>query len=529
MKHFPRLLAAFLAVFLLACSAVPLLSTRRSAAPAASPQTALPGPTQPPGQPTSSPLAPSPPSTTPPQILPFPWADRSPFQPDLIPAAQSILSGLPGASVYHIDLTIDPAYTSLTGKEEVLYTNRETVPLGEIHFRLFPNILGGQLSVSSAWVEDRPVKPILSALGSDLLVPLSAPLAPGAQVVLRLDFADQVPPSHPASYNTFVFAKKILSLAQFYPLIPAYDAAGWHTEVPPAYGDVTYADTAFYLVRITAPAELVIAATGVTVDRTQNGADQVLTLAAGPVRDFYIQASPVYTLASAKSGATILNTYTIAGDPTLATRTLDYTRAAFASYAARFGVYPYTVFNVTASPTQALGVEYPQEIALALDLYDPAVDAASHLLEGVLAHEVAHQWWYGLVGDDQVNQPWLDESMAQYATYLYYLDTDGASAAQAYRQDWLRRWASVGSQPIPVGRPVASYTEQSYGAIVYGRGPLVIEALANQMGAAKFAAFLKDEYKTYQWGMITTADYERLAEKDCACDLQSFFQENVNP
>ncbi|HEY3416739.1 MAG TPA: hypothetical protein VGM23_07635, partial [Armatimonadota bacterium] len=76
------------------------------------------------------------PGSVPPKILPAAWDDRSPFKADLVPSAQTILSALPGASVYHIDLTIAPDLASLTGKEEVLYTNRESVALDSIHFRL---------------------------------------------------------------------------------------------------------------------------------------------------------------------------------------------------------------------------------------------------------------------------------------------------------------------------------------------------------------------------------------------------------
>jgi hypothetical protein len=534
MQTIPRRWRLFPLLFILlmmACSTVPFAASPLSPRSTTTSLPTLPAPTRTSALPTASPSAPITGQTSPvhPQILPYPWDDRSPFKPDLIAATQPILAGLPGASIYHIDLAIAPSLTTLVGWEEVLYTNRGTVPLSQIYFRLFPNLLGGVLSISGVWVNDNFAQPTLSGQDSDLSVPLSAPLAPGGRVVLRLAFNDQIPPSYPNGYDTFVYAQDILSLAQFYPLIPAYDAAGWHTEIPPAYGDVTYADTAFYLVRITAPADLVIAATGVSIDRTQSGGNQTLTLAAGPVREFYIQASPGYSRSSTKIGETTLNTYTLSASQTVVSQTLDDTKAAFRSYENRFGAYPYTVFNISASPTQALGVEYPQEIALALGLYDQSTDTANRYLEGTLAHEVAHQWWYGIVGDDQVNQPWLDESMAQYSTYLYFEDTYGSAAAQTYLQDWLRRWAGAGSQPIPIGQPVSAYTEQEYSAIVYGRGPLFIEALAKQMGDAKFAAFLKDYYAAYRFGIATTADYERAAEKDCACDLHPLFQKWVTP
>ena len=54
-------------------------------------------------------------------------------------------------------------------------------------------------------------------------------------------------------------------------------------------------------------------------------------------------------------------------------------------------------------------------------------------MEGTVAHEVGHQWFYNLVGDDQLDDPWLDESFAQFATLQYFTDEYGASGADGFR------------------------------------------------------------------------------------------------
>jgi aminopeptidase N len=76
---------------------------------------------------------------------------------------------------------------------------------------------------------------------------------------------------------------------------------------------------------------------------------------------------------------------------------------------------------------------------------------------------------------------------------------------------------------------VASYDDSSYGAIVYGRGPLFVELLAQTMGQENFDAFLHDYYQTFKWGIATGDDFKRLAEQHCACDLTPLFQEWVYP
>lgn len=501
--------------------------------PAAGRDTTIPSPALPTAAAPSTPFSTGTARLPQPQVIQTAWDNRTVFQPGLIPAARGVLSALPGASVYHIAVAIAPNLASLSGQEEVLYTNRETTALDSIHFRLFPNLLGGEMTVSNVMLNGQAGRTSLSAANSDLAVALPAPLAPGGQAVVRMSFADRVPPGHPEGYNTFVVADGILALAQYYPLIPVYDEKGWHTEIPPDYGDVTYTDASFYLVQISCPADLVVAASGSVVKQAKEGDRQVILTEAGPVRDDYISASRDASVSSAEVGQTQISTYVPGRLAAAAPDTLRIAEASFASFNRRFGVYPYTRFNVTASPTQALGIEYPQEVAIAEQLYDPAQPSGSTparvILEATLAHEISHQWWYGLVGDDQVNQPWLDEAMAQYSTYIYYLDNGGTAAAQSYRSDWQRRWDLVNDQPIPIGQPVAAYDAASYSAIVYGRGPLFIAALAERMGEASFDRFLRDYFQKYEWGISTTAGYEALAAGDCGCDLKPLFQEWVGP
>ena len=203
------------------------------------------------------------------------------------------------------------------------------------------------------------------------------------------------------------------------------------------------------------------------------------------------------------------------------------------SFSERFTPYPYTEFDVVSIPMQALGMEYPGIVAIFDDLYDPGKILygmlAWDLLENVIAHEVGHQWFYNLVGSDQINEPWLDEAFAQFLTSLYYLDNYGADADWNYRQIWEGRWNSVGRAEIPIGMPVADYVGAEYSAIIYGRGPIFVKALQAEMGEQVFAAFLRDYVETYSWALATTEDFHRLAEAHCQCDLTDLFEAWVLP
>ena len=230
-------------------------------------------------------------------------------------------------------------------------------------------------------------------------------------------------------------------------------------------------------------------------------------------------------------GETTVNSYAIPERADGAELALEFATGALKSYNERFGPYPYTEFDVVGTPMLALGMEYPGIVAIALDLYDPNEEIrglpSQVMLEGTVAHEVAHQWFYNVVGNDQLDEPWLDEAVVQYATGLYYVDAYDEAAAQRYRESWYGRWDRVDRADVPVGLPAGDYTGKEYGAIVYGRGPLFISALAEAMGQETFDQFLRDYYQSNKWGIGTADAFRRLAEDHCQCDLTALFQEWV--
>jgi aminopeptidase N len=149
------------------------------------------------------------------------------------------------------------------------------------------------------------------------------------------------------------------------------------------------------------------------------------------------------------------------------------------------------------------------------------------MLEPSVVHEVAHQWFYNAVGNDQLDEPWLDEAIVQYVVGLYFIDVYGESTDQAWSEALYGRWDRVDRADIPIGMPVSEYTSEEYGAIVYGRGPLFIAALAEEIGQKTFDEFLRDYYESHKWGIGTSVDFKQLAEEHCQCDLTTMFEEWV--
>lgn len=459
------------------------------------------------------------------------WDDRAVFRAGLTGAERSALNALPGATLYRLDLQIPADLRLLQGHEEVRYTNQESVPLNEVYFRLFPNMQGGELIISEVKVAGQEVAPVYESQNSTVRLPLATALRPGEQLLIQMDFTVEVPREMGGNYGLFGYFDGVLVLDEICPVIPVYDDEGWHVELPSTNGDLTYLDTSFYLVRVTAPADLTLVTSGVEVARERDDDRQVLIFADGPARDFYLAASDRYTVLSETVGETLVNSYAFAEDAEGARLALRYATDALRSYNARFGSYPYTEFDIVSTPMMALGMEYPGVVAIAEKLYDPTEEVAGLpsqlILESTVAHEVAHQWFYNVVGNDQVSEPWLDEAVVQYVTGLYYVDTQGENSARSYRASWNDRWERVEYADIPIGRSTGDYEGQEYGAIVYGRGPLFIAALADELGQESFDEFLRDYYVSHKWGIGTGEKFKQLAERHCGCDLTPLFAEWV--
>jgi aminopeptidase N len=444
-----------------------------------------------------------------------------------------VLDELDGASVYHIEFNLLDDLTQVKGMEEVRYTNTETSELNEVQFRLFANTLGGQMTVDAVLVDGQTVEPRYELENSLMIVPLRSALQPGQSVLLRIDFFVTVPQTLESNYGVLAYAEDVLTLAHAYPMIPVYDDEGWNAEIPPQNGDVTYADMAFFIVRITAPEDVRVVTSGREISRAEAGEIQTLVSAAGPARDFYLAASPLYEEVSQRLGEVTIRSYAPEEFEEGSRMALDVAARAIEDFNARYAPYPYTELDIVSTPTLALGIEYPGMIAITSRIYNLEEESsdlpARIYLESTVAHEVGHQWFYNLVGGDQLDDPWLDESLTQFATLQYYADEYGSGGEQGFRNSLQVRWDAVNRADIPIGLPVEAYSGQEYGAIVYGRGPLFFVALRERMGTESFDAFLKEYTETLSWDIATPEVLQSLAEEHCACELDDLFDEWVYP
>ena len=449
-------------------------------------------------------LVPSPtsaPALLAPTLPPMPNFDPAPYRPAMKPEFAADVDGLSHAPRYFITLAVDPDALEAKGSERVRYTNTDTVALNEVYLRLFPSApgYGGALTVTRVLVDGQPVAVQLEQQRTALKVPVS--LSPGASTDLSLDFQVGIPRDSTVGYAMFGLTDGVMALPDFYPVIPVRDESGWHIEVAPSYGDETFNPTALYDVSITAPASQVV----VTSGTCQTPASCVWHCVSGPMRDFMLAMSADYRRVTQDVDGVTIRSFYLPRDEAGGQRALKVGSDALRVYSRRFGPYPFAELDIVETPTRAGGIEYPGLVVIASSLYNQRTGEGDYF-DFVVGHEVAHQWWYSLVGDDQVNHPWLDESLVGYSTILYYEDTYGKAVAdqvlkQAFEGPYQQLLQEKRDQKVD--QPVSAFTPSDYSAVVYRKGPLFFKALREAIGDDRFNAFLKAYYRQNRYGIAT--------------------------
>jgi hypothetical protein len=451
------------------------------------------------------------------------WDDRSLFRKRLTSSYRDILYRLPAASIYHLAFSFSDPPTSVNGVEEVRYTNQEIVDLTEVDFAIFSNILGGNIKINRVLLDGKPVIPVYRP--GVMRVLLFSPLEPGQRVIFHIEFLITVPTLGEENYyGVFGYNDGILSLAHAYPAILVYNEHGWNNQTPDLDGDPFFSDISFYLVSIDAPANLTLVASGVEANRLGSPGRQHVLYADGPSRDFYVAASANFVKQSERKGNITFNCYATKGLADFSQSVIMTAEAAIDDFSRRYAPYPFTEFNIVPIAISASGVEFPGLTAISEKVY-----SQGNYLEVVVAHEVVHQWFYNLVGNETQMQPWLDESLAQFGTCQYFSDKYSAQAEQSCQNAMEANWDRLAEKDIPIGKPVSSYTREEYTSIVYGRGPFFFWALRQELGQAAFDSLMHDYATSFAWDIATTDGFKKLAEKHCNCSLTSLFQDWVYP
>jgi len=300
-----------------------------------------------------------------------------------------------------LSFVVADSKTTVTGTESVTFT--PDLDVDRLVFRLWanspvPRRAGGSTSVTGVRVEAAPATYSTSAGGTLVTIPLGRTAPAGTAIVVDLDFTLTLPSG---ANERLGHQGGTAWFGSGFPLLAWQRGRGWATEpATAAFAEAATSET-FRLRDLavdTAPGDVVL---GAGPPRETSG--RVRHFSAEAVRDLMVAVGPFRTARSGR--VTVGVTPGMAEDPG---RFVGLHTAAIAALERRFGPFPYATLDVAVIPYLKGGIEFPGAILL----------GAGQDKDATLVHEVAHEWFYGLVGDNQGRDPWLDEAFATYAEAL---------------------------------------------------------------------------------------------------------------
>jgi len=284
------------------------------------------------------------------------------------------------------------------------------------------------------------------------------------------------------------------------PTLAIHDDLGWHLDPFINIGESFYSIVGDYQVMLNVPRSLRTPTTGIPVSSQTDGHRRVTTYEAHHVRDFEWAAGQLATVRGHSGGTQVVVSYR----PWDLSR--DAAKTALANsvlsldmYSAAFGTFLYPEMDVVLTGFRAFsGMEYPTIIF-------------SNPGKITLSHELGHQYWFGIVGDNQFDSPWLDES---FATWTSYLPFGGWKHCAHY--NW----------PSPTSRITNDmaywFTHQFEYDTIYSGGGCMLANLADRFGMDAFVQVLHDYAQAHWFGVTRTRDFQAAIEAAATADGVAF-------
>jgi aminopeptidase N len=189
--------------------------------------------------------------------------------------------------------------------------------------------------------------------------------------------------------------------------------------------------------------------------------------------------------------------------------------------------YPHTTLSVVEADFLD-GMEYDGLYFLSRGFYNLYDGTPQGYLTFIAAHETAHQWWYGLVGNDQALEPWLDEAMCTYMEHIFYEQayTDYQTSSGESLLDWW--WYYRVNYYDPSGWVDGSLYDfalfRPYRDAIYLNGAKFLNDLRSTIGDQAFFEFLKDYASTEKYKIASADDFFSILKLHTSKDLDALME-----
>lgn len=490
---------------------------------------------------------------------------------------------------YTIKAELNDKEKSITGSETIVYKNNSPSTLDYIWFHIWPNAYKnestallqqikndssrskkletfgtGHIEGLSFSVNDQPAKteahPNPQYIDVIKLV-LNKPLAPGDSVTIATPFKVVLPPY----FSRSGFADGQFMACQWYPKPAVFDKNGWH-EFPYLDMGEFYSEYADYNVSITLPSNYVVGATGVlqTKDEleaykktgTKNARDRkgkpVLYEPAGKqdkkTLQYIAQQVPDFAWFADKDMVIQYDTVQLPGGKvidafsyyhnkkgTIWNNSIDYIEDGVRKYSSWIGEYGYPVVQVVEGPknNSSGGMEYPMITLIT------SPDAKVETLDAVIAHEIGHNWFMGMLGSNERKHTWMDEGLNTYFQFRYEAEKYrsnsifGESLPKELKEMPADEFLSVIYNAIDKSIPMQSAmdipadkfsTSEEYGLISYVKTALWMYLLESAVGRDKIDLAVQNYFNKWKNKHPQPEDMEASFEEALGNNLDKFFQ-----
>lgn len=431
--------------------------------------------------------------------------------------------------------------------QRTTYFNKHSKDFETIYFHLYPNAYGdkenlpfpsdemefaypkgfepGNIEIKNVKVQGKQVKYDVEGQQKTILkIDLPEVLKSQGEVTLYFEYEVKIPPSA----SRFGYGETTYNLGNWYPVAAVYDDEGWNLDPYYAIGDPFYSEVSNYKVSLTLPKEYQLATTGdiVNTQKTKGQKkEKTWTVQANGVRDFAWVMSKDFKILRDKAGDTDIHVYY--GENQQGKKALEVAKDSIDIFNKSFGIYPYKQFSVVASDFYIGGMEYPNLVYIDKNVF--AMDTTL-MLEYIIAHETAHQWWYGIVGNNQVKEPWIDEALTEYSTILYFREKYGEEIGMRVFKtmvvdDYTRIKDKLPGKKEIIARSVDEFKDnREYSGLVYSKGAIMFYQLEKEIGKENMLSILQYYMGENQFTNVQGKDIKSITKAVTGKDYQKFFE-----
>lgn len=432
---------------------------------------------------------------------------------------------------YDLDAVFDYYQHTLSVTETIRYVNTNPEALEDLILVVEPNRRPGAFRLDSlTWESGVPIKDY-EFVADQLHIPLPLPITSNDEVNLVIGYALEIPEIAPPSTTyrpiPYGYSERQTNIVDWYPYIPPYRSGeGWLVHQNWWFGEHQVFDKVDFNVRLSLVdpvQDLVIAA---SAPAEQDGASYVYHLKSA--RSFAISASNQYIVQITRVGDVTIYSYSFSFNENAGNEALRNTADAVELYSQLIMPYPHSSLSVVEADFLE-SMEYDGLYFLSRGFYNLYEGTPQGYLTFIAAHETGHQWWYGLVGNDQALEPWLDEAMCTYMEHVFYENVyaDYLTSSDQSLVDWWWEYRVNFYDPEGwVDGSIYDYDQfRPYRDAVYLNGAKFLHDLRNLVGDEAFFSFLKDYASQNKNQIAAAADFFEILQENTDEDIDGLIND----